>query len=355
MNVKDQKLHASFLELGEFILNILDKKTDNNIKELFPELSESRISKILKKHWNTILGSTQYKNFESLLVNNVNYDKNFKNSVGTIDAQYKMKVDFFVENIILHYLKNYNIICNKELLNKYYFDIEKFLIDDIVIVTVTTPIFGLKMNNNVLKIEDGMIITHIDKQRKLHIDCGLESLKYAVAHYDFILQFPTKKIFQNSPEYSQQKSDVQKSKIIIQNVMMVLRLHKSGRIGFLDSMLSLSIYAGTQHWQNPRCNLPSDWQSWTQPTYFLNGKDLQEIIKLREEIMPLINKTSTKFLFRSIDRFMISHEQDRIEDRILDLVISLESLLQNEINELKYKLSIRTAKFLGKTPEERNK
>lgn len=137
--------------------------------------------------------------------------------------------------------------------------------------------------------------------------------------------------------------------------MIVLRLYQAGKIGFLDSDLRLSIATGGLSWQNLRCGLSNNWNLWHQSRYIFSENKIKDIAQLRSDISKLYtNQTKTKFIFSAIDRFMTSYEQESLEDRILDLMISLEALLQTDIAELKYRLAIRTATFLETDPVQRN-
>jgi len=52
---------------------------------------------------------------------------------------------------------------------------------------------------------------------------------------------------------------------------------------------------------------------------------------------------------------MTSYEKDSAHEKILDLIISLEALLQDTPAELSYRLSIRTAVLLEEENSKRNK
>ena len=93
----------------------------------------------------------------------------------------------------------------------------------------------------------------------------------------------------------------------------------------------------------------------TPPTkeYALNsGKTLNDFILFHKKFFD-INFSNGKYTFlgRSIRRFS-NAIKDSPEDRIVDFVISLESLYTSNEYELSYKFSLRIAALLGSSPRE---
>jgi hypothetical protein len=88
--------------------------------------------------------------------------------------------------------------------------------------------------------------------------------------------------------------------------------------------------------------------------------------KRRREQIPIIEKTfakyervksifqqkSKKFLENAIDYYYRSLGDERLEEKIIDLMISLESLFSNEKDELGLRYSLRVAFLLGVDKEQ---
>lgn len=83
----------------------------------------------------------------------------------------------------------------------------------------------------------------------------------------------------------------------------------------------------------------------------------EELSKLRELLSSYADIKSTKGLEVAIQRFRSSCERYQPPDpeRLLDMAFSFEAIFLNdgENKELSYRLSLRAARFLGQTPEER--
>jgi len=350
-NFKDEELHSSFQNLTKIVLNHLNDDLNFQIKELFSDFQKNAFNKIFKKYFSKFKNSPEYKNFESVLIKK--YAKNFSVPTGTSDNLWQLKVEDLVENIFVDYLWKYGLTWQPDILEDYYSDLEKYLIDNKIRITVITPVIGLQSTESTILLADEISLTIIPKQREIQFQGGTDVIKYAFANYDLKFEYLVDKLYEKIPEENNIPVS-HKAKIVIQNIIIIFRLYRKGRVGVIDSDLLHSVFSGSLSWQNPRCGLPKDWRFWNKPKFILEKNDIEEIQKLRIEIQKISSRNDNEEILRSIDRFMTSYEQDLIEDRILDLIISLESLLQNEIDELRYKLSIRTAKFLGNTPEERN-
>lgn len=78
--------------------------------------------------------------------------------------------------------------------------------------------------------------------------------------------------------------------------------------------------------------------------------------RLRETYMLLMKAENEKRarLLNAVRRFNLTQERADLTDRLVDCVVGLEALyLADRGSELRYRLSLRTAVHLGKTPEER--
>ncbi len=86
--------------------------------------------------------------------------------------------------------------------------------------------------------------------------------------------------------------------------------------------------------------------------------DAQETTELKEfwNIFKQFDFNRNKFLDIAIMRLNYAYERPKLEDKLIDFFISLEAmfLTGSEKSELRYRLAIRMAKFLGTTPENKN-
>jgi hypothetical protein len=354
-NIRDTQLHTCFQDLSKFILNYLNETIDFQTKELMPELRRNGVGKIFKKYFVNFQNSKEFKNFEIYLMQHDKYKKNFTVPVGTNEMLMNFTINILIENIFVDYLYKNGINWKLDILEQYYQMLEKFFIDDKFKIIIDTPVIGFTPNKEVIKIEDEISIIKLPTQRKFEFQGGTDAMKLAFAGCDLKIELDVEKIYEKISEENKKNNETYTGQMIIQNLMVVFRLFRAGQIGFLDSDLNYSIFSGGFTWQNGRCGLPNNWDLWMQLPYIFHDEEIDEIVKLRNEIQSLYsNPTKSKFIFSAIDRFMTSYEQDRFEDKILDLMISLEALLQTDIAELKFKLAVRTATFLETDPKLQN-
>ena len=90
-----------------------------------------------------------------------------------------------------------------------------------------------------------------------------------------------------------------------------------------------------------------------KPGYMLHQSDITHVNELANNLSKLRNGGKLGSLSTTLRRFHSSYYGD-IEDRIIDQMIAFESLFLGDIQELTYKLALRTAFLLGKRKDKRN-
>ena len=87
--------------------------------------------------------------------------------------------------------------------------------------------------------------------------------------------------------------------------------------------------------------------------YFLQKENIPFLKRFYRDFLKRLNKD---FINRASKKFHTALQENFLEDRLLNLITALEGLyLPDTSQELKYKLAVRAAIILGKTPKERNK
>ena len=90
----------------------------------------------------------------------------------------------------------------------------------------------------------------------------------------------------------------------------------------------------------------------TGKTYYLSSKEAIDLVKLYNDFSESKIKESASFSL-AIRRLHLAHKRRRWDDVLLDSTIGLESLFAPNQPELKYKVRIRVATYLGDTSEKR--
>lgn len=133
------------------------------------------------------------------------------------------------------------------------------------------------------------------------------------------------------------------------NILLALMLYKSGSFysgGFYTKSLS--------EWDRTTSTLRSIFPKGIhfKKKYILNNDDKKKFPEFWERIKYIFIK-EPRNLDIPLDRFTDSYFRDTIDDKIIDLMIALESLFLREDKELRYRLSLRIPFFLCDTYTER--
>lgn len=128
-----------------------------------------------------------------------------------------------------------------------------------------------------------------------------------------------------------------------------LRLLKPGTIGLGSQYISyfppFTLLSAGGRSRNPiYLDMPKE--------YSLKAHELERLLNIYNEIKAL-DIRKLRWLHLSIIRFELSYDSALLYSPI-DLMIGLESLYMADDKELSYKLAMRAAYLLGKTPERRN-
>lgn len=349
-DIQDSKLHSSFCALFSAVLKILKNGINSETKELLSDLPYSALFKIYRKHLEAIKQSSEFKKFESIIQEHNKYAENFTENV-KYGWKWGKTLENFLEGFFVEYIKSHGLESEIDLPN-YYSQIENFLFNNKIKMVITTPIIGLKTSNTVIRVNSEVCINQLAGQRKIPYYDSTEIVNYAFAFHDLVYEFYIDKE-QLGDDYHK---IWQSKRALIRDFLIVLRLFKSGKIGFLDSNLLYTIFHGGQTWKNFDCDIGEEWHEWEKKPYVLTIADIENVNQLWKDIHKIdFRDESNKFLSIAIDRFMTSYEKDSPHEKILDLIISLEALLQDTPAELSYRLSIRTAVLLEEENSKRNK
>lgn len=355
---RDKNLHSAFTDLFKLIINVLHKNLSPDIKESLSDIEYRSLFRIFRKHFETIRQTNEFKSFEQILMQNEKYAKNFTGKYKIQEYIWSKNIEGLIEGLFIEHIIKNGLSDDSNMMDAYYNELEIFLIDGKIKSIIKTPVLGLITSAPLIKINDQVTLVKLNGQRPISFSESTELVKYAYAFHDLIYEYLTDKIEDNeqNPEDTHRIWQIKRSQI--HDFLAILRLHRNGKIGFLDSNLSHPIFHGGQTWKNFNCDLEADWSKWDkdQHRYLLQPSDVIDINKLWYELHEInFNKDENKFLKIAINRFMLSYEEENPEDKILDLMICLEALLQDTPAELRFRLSIRTALFLETDNSKRNR
>ncbi len=214
--------------------------------------------------------------------------------------------------------------------------------EELTRLNIKAFISGFSCKEGPVKIDDNLILRKV-------LPAELIILKQSALDSDSIDQFDMLHV-NNILEF---KHEIQKGQVIdipkniVHNFITVLRLNKKGSVGcplIMADFLEGS-YPGAKHFRYFR-------KPRREGDYKLESEEIDKIIIMLNQFKKL-DFVKYKFLDMVIRRFNYAYERDRAQDKLIDYMISFESLLltESEKGELSFRLALRTAFLLE---EEKN-
>lgn len=198
---------------------------------------------------------------------------------------------------------------------------------------------------------DNFVVKRIDDREKLELYEKFEDKNSipgirSFLHVNCILQ----------TEIKMNKKDQYDNRYIhemFDNIMITLMLYKKGAF-YLGDLYST---ADTK-WSGVNTTSKNVFPKGTQygKDYILTKKDANDFPKLWESIKN-ISEERQQALHIPVNRFYESYLRDTIEDKIIDLMIALESIFleANIQGELRYRMALKIASLLGNNYPERKR
>jgi hypothetical protein len=139
-----------------------------------------------------------------------------------------------------------------------------------------------------------------------------------------------------------------------EEVVSVLRLWKSGKVRLVGTKVNPSIW--TPHHGRVFGHRFS-WRGFVVPSsYVLNKTEESSLLHLWRRTRDFKEEEggtkNGKYINIALRRFDLGVEEDNIENKMIDFLIAFEALYLNEMDELTYRLSLRTAVLLGRSDDE---
>lgn len=173
-----------------------------------------------------------------------------------------------------------------------------------------------------------------DRSEKTDIDSSLFKIKYVIG--------------KTVDRTSIREQDVLK---LFEKTIDVLRIFRNGNV-----QLGGLYFRNSQFWQvKPNFVLRREPKTLLTNEYALDSSKLLKEFKLFHSKLYGVNLTKGKYKFldRSIRRFSNAIENRSTDERVVDFIISLESLYSSNESELAYKFSLRVAVVLGSNSREK--
>lgn len=346
-------------ELRNHIQSSFSDLLNNLKKECIPE--QYKIKKFVSIG-QTFSGTNQIELFDMAKLIENEFDKICKLStysamydkISTIDliishsklssSSIEDEIALIIKILLITYLdKTQSFDFNDAVLKEVSFALTKYLKDDPKILHCYIPIYGLTGDFSQFDINDRISIrrrtsmefdniTNLDLYNYKFVDRRYSSLQYVLD-----VKFPHENIQVNEISFP---------------VLDSLRLLKTGKLHlgaaypYVSGLKGVPIRSKIGHENPPEPDMPLE----------LNSHEFQEFLSIFDNLNHLRSEfggDGIRYINVGIRRFGKSYEDKFVEDRITDLAIALETLLNKESFEITLRLSLNAALLLGSDEEER--
>lgn len=280
--------------------------------------------------------------------------------IGTSESRRRVEID----DILLHSLlatllsKSKEAIFDEKQFDELYKKIEKYFYAKTLRYRYFAPISNFSMDQDRLELAPKFCIVKITKEEKEQLLSTssafhsvypiLVSKKYAVEFFaDHI------KVIGEKPKKEKNKlQPQQEASLWFRTACSALRLYKPGLIGFnhvwaIDTTWD---FLGTQSISSN--SGPTDYIG---DHMNLNSNEIPEFLELWERYKK-INKKNLKRILNAVSRLNFGAERNKFMDKLIDYYVGFESLFLNKTDsELKYRLSLSVAHWLGTDHVDRRK
>jgi len=301
------------------------------------------------KNWDNLKKLPEYQKCEKIMSQDEILGAHLNKLVG---AKFGQRVRITTEDILRSILveqlrKTKEIKFSKRAFNKTYFQIEEFFYNDKLKFCVFAPIENFQSDVKEIRLGDGLRIVKISEEKLKHLWKMVmfnEVPDHRILSYEYVLErvYETDKAIGDTSKKHKKikKTPNQETKELFNSVISALRIFKEGSVGYTvtgDMPLNWQPCGGS-------LSISSIHQPLHSP-YILKKKEIYNFKKFWRKFRQF---SQTKYLDIAIRRFNFASERRRPEDKLIDYMISFESLFLGLEQELGLRLSLRVARLVGK-------
>lgn len=245
-----------------------------------------------------------------------------------------------------------------KLFDSLYKKIENFLFTDVFHYRYFAPISNFSTEQEVIELGENFRIIKIskeDKERLLSTSDAFHSTYSSLAFkkYAFELLIDQKKLVGESEKPIPDKQFPETTaRLLFEKACSALRLYKDGLIGFNQIWAincDWNFFGNSSHFTNKG---PTEFYGSKMT---LSAQEIPEFLELLKKYEDANNKNRKKVI-NAVTRLSFGTERVSPEDQITDYFIGLEGLFLSDNNpELKYRLALSVAHWLGSDLEDRRK
>jgi len=356
--IKNMKYQESFIIFFKKLFSFFNQMP----KEKIPEEEENYLK--IGDKGGIIFESRQTINFDLLIKDNIDiitkwteYSALSENAIllsaTGVKIEDKDNLELnnnYIRPIVNILYKNFNrsFKFNEELALNQYMLVENYIYSDDLLYTVKAPIYNLKIEEDVIKIEDKICLKKIEEADLNLFKPSLMSFGYGIDYS--LISCKTVIVTEDKIKKGEAFCVGRDTISNINRTISSLSVYKKNTIGvgplFSTTKNFWSMFSGIYS-----SFTPNETHIHYEKT-ILEKKEIKSFKVFWNKYNDSVK--NNPWLDLAVRRLLRMFYKMRIEDRFVDIMIIFEILFLNEGNaELKYRLSVRAALLLGENYEEK--
>ena len=344
-----QKLSKSQIEeYSDYYPKFLNRKFDDVIKKKIKNYEE-----FIYKNEKSICSTKSFELLNSFISEQESIKNYFQDFHEKYSGEKTKNVEEYTKELLLVFLVNYLEKNNKFNVHQKTFEdsfkeFYEFIDKKINSVDFFTPLYNFESSKDKLHFDNILLHRITEYQFKIISRLGIGPGQINSIDPDYVnLQFIMEIIIPRKNNFDAENIEARKQFLKLNQAMKLLF---SG-----DVLIGASYRNYSNHWSHI-------WRyvDGNEPDFFSNSR-LKLTPKLYGELRSFyenfketdLSKKEFKFLKMSIQRFESATLKKQVEDKIVDFMISLESLYTSGPGETRMKMANRISALLGDTDEEK--
>jgi len=241
-------------------------------------------------------------------------------------------------------------VFSEKLFTDDFLDLTRFFSSRTIRYLYVAPLIGFDSDADELTLEHGLKIRRMKMEENQRLMNDLRDTGFMPVEevrfdkFCIELQLDVMKHFES---WDPTAAELEAPSNIVARLVGSLRLFKAGDVRY--NVINVAAVSDVPHLIGANM-LVGHYRGFVGNSYVLDQTELTEFLSLRKL---LTESTIPKV---ALTRFELAYDREQSEDRMIDYIISLEALfLRGEFSEMTHKLSLRVAKLLEATLDDRQR
>ncbi|MGB7534024.1 MAG: hypothetical protein WA977_13785 [Halobacteriota archaeon] len=333
--------------------NLITEGSDGGISGTTSKSTqEPDFKNFVSKNWEKIKKLTEYEECQTCMYENKIINKHLGKLVGTAGYGMHIDIDTCLKRLILGMiLESGSLKFNEKIFTEYFEKLRNFFTNDKLQFCAFAPLEGFRADIDEIQLDENLRIFKITAQKleELLNNSGITTI-IPITHFLISnLRFGIERIYETDKAIGDELkppliTPIQETGRIFDEMISVLRLFKPGTVGYIF------IRTEALDW-NPIGGGSIHSGIFKHPYHGEYRLEKNEVPDFKEFFKKFEHKP--KFLDIPLRYFNYAHTRERPEDKLIDYMIAFEGLFVKEKAELRYRLSLRVAAFLGENRDEK--